>query len=552
MKALRYAPDRHLPGGRGEKGTALVLSLFLITVLTVLGTMVLNTSIVEIKMAQNQKISSQVFYAAEAGLERGILMLIKDYETDTSAGAPWGNSNFAGWAETVTESTNAGTATFDPDIRSMDMYLNSNDANLRKLTLSGGNTVNNTTFDLYLYRVSSDEVYVMSHASGNGGVAAVEYHLLSSPPFSPLDNAIFTNAGITGHFQGSVDLAGSIYSRGNVTPTGALGFYNNYADAAHGLGALAGVIPDETDLDAYIRVKGGDFTLGGSAQVGTANSNGAYSGIQVDGTTNALQGVNAWSDEYSSDVPDVPLPSILDGLNTEFGEAFVDNCITVGGCSGTDAEKAKCVYEQWAEGTGCFPPGTTTGVVINSDINIDKNTGPFNFTDGAGNGLIYDGSGNVTIQGTVVINGSFDVGDKSENMTYVAVGAAYGATASDVEAGATLFVRDDVGVNGPFLGDGGYCQGGAGTNSLGVITPGTVTFTGNPGDAYTGYYYAETQVNFNKQAKFGGTVMGGVVNFAQVPDVFQVPSLMDYAPPAIPGSGQVGGDLTSREWRRVY
>ena len=74
---------------RGQRGTALVLSLFLITVLTVLGTMVLNTSIVEIKMAQNQKISSQVFYAAEAGLERGLLMLIEDFENE--GGSAWGN-----------------------------------------------------------------------------------------------------------------------------------------------------------------------------------------------------------------------------------------------------------------------------------------------------------------------------------------------------------------------------------------------------------------------------------------------------------------------------
>ena len=65
---------------KGQRGTALVMALFLITVLTVLGTMVLNTAIVEIKMAQNQKISAQVFYAAEAGLERGLLMLIEDFE----------------------------------------------------------------------------------------------------------------------------------------------------------------------------------------------------------------------------------------------------------------------------------------------------------------------------------------------------------------------------------------------------------------------------------------------------------------------------------------
>ena len=544
------SPGEHVPP-KAEKGTALVLALFLITVLTVLGTMVLNTSIVEIKMAQNQKISSQVFYVAEAGLERGVLMLIKDYETE--GGSPWGNTTYAGWVETVTESAVSGSTTFDPAVRSLDMYLNSPDPNLRRLTLSGGQTVYNGSFDLFIYKVDANEVYVMSYASMNGGMAAVEYHLLSSPPFSPLNNAIFTGAGISGHFQGSVDVAGSIYSRGNIDATGSLGFYNNYDDASHGLGGLAGVIPYETDLDAYIRVKNGDFTLGGGAQVGGAGGTSPYSGIHVDGASNVVLGTNAWADEYNSEVPDIPLPTILDGLNTQFGAASVDNFITVGGCAGTDADKAKCVYEQWAGATGGFAGAETTGKVINSNISIGKTTPSFSDIDGYGNGLSWDlGSNTLTVQGTVVINGGFTFGDKNTDMTYIAVGAAGSVTPSDDEAGATLFVRDDVLINGPFLGDGGYCQGGAGTNSLGVITPGAVTFEGKPGNAYTGYFYAEGQVNFNRQAKFGGTVMGGLVNFAQVPDVFQVPSLMDFPPPAIPGMGSVGGDLSNREWRRVY
>ena len=101
MKRTANIPRRR-EAGKGESGTALVMALFIITVLTVLGTMVLNTSIVEIKMAANQKVSSQVFYAAEAGLERGLLMLISDFENDTTANSPWANNNYAGWGETVT------------------------------------------------------------------------------------------------------------------------------------------------------------------------------------------------------------------------------------------------------------------------------------------------------------------------------------------------------------------------------------------------------------------------------------------------------------------
>jgi Tfp pilus assembly protein PilX len=59
-----------------ERGAALVIALFIIAVLTVLGVLVLNTSIVEVKMAINQQVSSRVFYAAEAGLERALKVLI--------------------------------------------------------------------------------------------------------------------------------------------------------------------------------------------------------------------------------------------------------------------------------------------------------------------------------------------------------------------------------------------------------------------------------------------------------------------------------------------
>ena len=212
-----------------ERGTALVMALFIITVLTVLGTMVLNTSIVEIKMAANQKVSSQVFYAAEAGLERGLLMLMADFENDDTANSPWGNSNYAGWAETVTETAVGGSTAFDQDLRSLVMYTDSNDGSLNQLTLSGGHTVNVCTFDLYIYKNGNSEAWVMSRASGNGGIAAVEYHLRVDN-VSPYNNAIFSGAGISGHFQGSVNVAGSIYSKGTLDLGAGVELHNFYSD----------------------------------------------------------------------------------------------------------------------------------------------------------------------------------------------------------------------------------------------------------------------------------------------------------------------------------
>lgn len=551
------------PGRVDQSGTALVLALFMITVLTVIGTMVLNTSIVEIKMANNQKISAQAFYAAEAGLERLLVMHLTDFEADSSGNAPWGNSNYAGWAETVTESVNTGTATFDPAVRSMDMYLNSNDPNLKKLTLGGGHTVDACTFDLYKYIVSSDEVYIMSRATGNGGVAAVEYRL-AGEDVSPYNNAIFTDSGISGHFQGSVNVAGSIYSRGTLNVGANVHIWNNYDNNGPGgntwtTNAIINTILNyEGDLDTKIRVKGGDLNLGAaSTQIGESGTDNAIAGVYVDGSSNLESVGTHHYEEYSTEVPDVPMPTLLDGLYGEYGEAFIGGCIASEGYTGDISSVATSLYADWATGTGCFTT-PSRGVVIPGDVVIDKNTASFSVLDAAGNGIIYDKPlEKLTIQGTVVILGDLDVGDPPhlDPVTYAATGADTGS-GSDAAEGATLFVDGNFNLEGSFYPDQGYLKGDLypGTNdvnSLGVVATGNISFDGHNDDAHAGFFFAEGQVNFRKQTKFAGTVISNLVNYAQVPDVYQVPNLKNYLPPAIPG-GQDVMRLTRREWRRVY
>lgn len=550
---------------RGQRGTALVLSLFLITVLTVLGTMVLNTSIVEIRMAQNQKISSQVFYAAEAGLERGLLLLIDDFEEE--GGTAWANANYPGWGESISESAVSGSTTFDPDVRSLDMYTTSPDSSLKKLTLSGGHTVNNLTFDLYLFRVSTDEIYVMSHAYGNGGTAAIEYHL-AMDDLSPYNNAIFSGAGVSGHFQGSVNLAGSIYSRGTLDMGANVKITNNYTTGHHPLAPgddLYDMLPAVTDLDTKVRVKGGDLNIDStSAQIGYSGTNNHVEGIYVDGATN----VDAVGTHYygnppnlSSEVPDVPLPDIYDGLEEVFNDNGLDLTACIASKSGAnDSAIATSIYADWVTGTGCASTLASSGVVIDASTVgniIQGSSGDLTFQDGAGNGLFFDTSTDtLTIKGNVVILGDLDFGRSNGNDTirYEVYGDNSGGFAQ--ADGGTFFCNGNLGIRGDFSPDPnkGYLKGITGVddiNSLGVTTTGDITFAGKPGNIHAGFYYAAGQVNFNKQSKFAGTVIGGLVNFSQVPDIYQVPNLENYLPPGVPG-GQNIIKLTKREWRRVY
>jgi len=60
---------------RSEKGTALIISLLLLLVLTVLALSLINTSTFEIGISGNEKTSLEAFYAAEAGIQMALSQL---------------------------------------------------------------------------------------------------------------------------------------------------------------------------------------------------------------------------------------------------------------------------------------------------------------------------------------------------------------------------------------------------------------------------------------------------------------------------------------------
>jgi hypothetical protein len=60
---------------RSEKGTALIISLLLLLVLTILALSLINTSTFEIGISGNEKISLEAFYAAEAGVQMALSQL---------------------------------------------------------------------------------------------------------------------------------------------------------------------------------------------------------------------------------------------------------------------------------------------------------------------------------------------------------------------------------------------------------------------------------------------------------------------------------------------
>ncbi len=79
MKNILFSQwKKNLSAGKDERGFALVLTMVMLAVLSVLGTMVLNTTDTELAITTNTRISSDVFMAAELATEFSKNKIISD------------------------------------------------------------------------------------------------------------------------------------------------------------------------------------------------------------------------------------------------------------------------------------------------------------------------------------------------------------------------------------------------------------------------------------------------------------------------------------------
>ncbi len=585
-----------------QRGAALITALFIITILTVLGMLVLNTSIVETKMAANQKISSQVFYAAEAGLERGLMVMVADMEDDGTASGPWGNLNFPTSAGSVTAALVNGATAFSVNVRSVEMYRDGdNTSGVRRLTFgNGGDTVGNATYELYMYSPNNSEVYLLSYASGINGVAAVEYHL-DTDDLSPYNNAVFSGTGLNPDGDDTMDvkIAGSIYSQGQVTLDGNSLIVNTYADSGCD-SILTAMLPSVGGLDTKIRVKGGALTLLGDSAVGTANSNGAISEIQADAGFNEGTATN-YVDDVGTGTPNIPMPGILDGLEAEHPGISSDP--TYSGI-GDELTRAMAIYKDLIRGLNGFAPGgtyadpnatvTSKGIVIDGDlssiiqggagctpavldidcdgdpdhgdvgeIEIETCTPSFSCKDSLGNGLEWNATSRVmTFTGMVMVSDEFEIDDESNPVTYISMGAFIDSAGTTVapanqnEQTAMVIAVDEIEIENSFTPDnGGYLQGGDYTNAIAFIAGEEIELEADEHETgttrITGFFYTPGEFEVEDGVQVAGTLIGAEFELEDNPSICQVPALKNFLPSYMPGANSVLA-FNSREWRRVY
>lgn len=481
-----------------ERGSLLIIAYLLIVVLLTLGAAFVLISVNEAKTAERQRRSTLAFHIAEAGLERALYDLRKDFVNDTSSPS-WSDGDINGYA-------------VGPDT-----------ANFYSLSYAS-TSLNGGSYAAQLKNVSGsgDAVWIKSTGTFGDAQQAVQVYARIIN-VSPWNNAIFAGSGASGTMvNGNVNIAGSVHILGtglqstdaaiNLGGTAEL-VANNYKDLAASLRAKVPVLPTTVvgadtveTLNAQLRVKRGSVDLSGSSSVGQANNPGDAYKETVDGTyvTDGWGGsqgtTNVHSDNGTSNAYDLGDAVSFPGLSDPYGgyatymEYLEDNALVI-----SDAgDLAKLAN---------ITPSSST-----------------DFSFSSAKGSISKSGGNLTISGIVYLNdnGSLNMSKDGSDTTITYTGSGVVLAEGSVQINANLVTNG----NSSFP-----------VNVIGFMTPNTIGFNEANIDVM-GLFYAENQVVVQKQTDIVGTIVANYFNMGtNVPSIFQVPDVINYLPAGLIGQG---------------
>jgi hypothetical protein len=372
------------------------------------------------------------------------------------------------------------------------------------------------------------------------------------------NNAIAAGAAGTGT-TGNVSVHGSIYVKGEdilldaYTASGIARAHNSYhtsfvqqtwSNTVFGGTVYVPNDPNDDyyfeteDLDSRFQVFEGSVTVTGTASVGQADN--YFTRIAVDGyynggATTDSAGSPFWGDEVSiapgTDVPELDFPDVtIPGADRAL---HIDPSVLTWSSTCTIRTRGN------AHGYYRFDPCT-------GDLEIG---GQVVLTPPPANGVITLGTNSGPNR------------NRYFNVTPVA-----GWTNTDTGAGVTKPVEGgglfaDTGPGGRLDLEAGIKVNDFPKKTFGLYTNGNMRIDpGGTGGAswqgsYVGLYYAQGRLDFNKQVYIAGTVVGkNGVTTSQVPDIYQVPSLVRNLPPGAPPAGsilRVRGFLGFFDWRQI-
>ncbi|RLC35462.1 MAG: hypothetical protein DRH33_08550, partial [Candidatus Nealsonbacteria bacterium] len=251
-----------------QKGMALLTTLIFVFILVTFAVALLTMTSNDTKLSALQRDSTKAFYIAEAGIERTLYNLKKDFETTQD------------WDNDIDGAIINGYTLSDKD-----------SYEFRKIGYDGKNDYDVTfTDDTYggytvsLKIIDSKNVTIKSKGKYNKSTRYIQIDAKMGE-LSIWDNAIFAGSGQSGKvINGNVDIRGSVHILGTegavaveaLDITGTAGIGNNYDGMDSNIRSRI-INPPTTDfngetgietLNAKLRVKHGIVNLSGTATVG--------------------------------------------------------------------------------------------------------------------------------------------------------------------------------------------------------------------------------------------------------------------------------------------
>ena len=253
-------------------------------------------------------------------------------------------------------------------------------------------------------------------------------------------------------------------------------------------------------LSAKLRVKHGRVDISGSATVGDPNATG-------NDRKETLNGCYV-SDGY--------------GGNQGAASAYADNGTTNGYDLGDGLVTFPVVSDPYTA-----PDGTNYAsymdylhdhaLVISGNLTLQNGTA-YSASDGAGNSISMDASGNMTISGIVYVDGDISFA-RNGQINYSGKG--------------TLVATDDIDVHCDLLPQTQFPQ----TDSLGLLARDEIGLATGSGDSQLKMaicMYAQSKITSEKQSEIAGTLVTSYFAMSNVPSIYQVPELADNLPPGMP------------------
>lgn len=527
-----------------EKGSALLLALIIMVMLTLVFVAAITTSVTDMDISKNIKEKTSSFYVAEAGLEYGmgvlksnpnmlnndsLMMLINAnpnlgngiYSVDVTGTVPY---------KTLTSTGNSseGETQVQVIVKRKRNPLNIwNNIVFAGVGQAGQSIAGNVKFHGPVHILGEGEPFTDSNGNGQWDQADTYDDLNGDgnwDPGEPLlndwdgdgewdDAEPYTDSNGNGTYDGALTSFDLAYEA-----TGVAGIYNNYTGINS---TLSSRLPSlETTIfngevvytmDAELRVKHGQVSLSGSATVGQSNVSGdsdkeTMDGCYVtDGYTGNQGANNVYSDNGTSQGYDLGDGLSMPNLNDPYTDPNTGY---------TYSSYMNYLY--------------SNSLVINGDITLKPGV-EFSAQSNSYGSIYLDNNGNLQISGIVYVTGNINIeagtgGKRNTPILFDGVG--------------TLVSANDININTHVLSQGMFPT----DDVIGFISKKNLNIGTGAGAAQLnimGAFYAQEKIYNQKQNQLAGAMVSNFFDIFNVPDLFHVPSLVDNLPPGMPGGGTI-------------